>query len=271
MRGGSRAALALLTAVAACLVLAMPALGARGRTTTTQRVAATVSNIAKPARTRLKIRLNGATVYDHLVRSPFCGSECSLTAVTPGKAVLKVIGLEPRGLDVVLGLFSGGAHCCFIDQVFSQAPGSTRFVKTGHNFLDSGARLQRLRGRWAFMSADARIAEESFTDYADSGAPVQIFRFADHRFVDVTRQFPALIRSDAARWMRAFKHHISNGVGLIAAWAADQDLLGHHRLVSSTLRADARKGILHSALGLPHNSQRAFVTELQRELRKLGY
>ena len=176
-----------------------------------------------------------------------------------------------RARDVLLGLYSGGAHCCFIDQVFSLDPGTMAYVKVEHNFLDAGARIKKLDTHYEFLSADARISEAGFTDFADSGAPIQIWRLINRRFVNVTRQYPKLIKPDAAIWMKAFRRHLRNGVGFIAAWAADEDLLGKSKLVSSTLARLARQHRLRSTLGLPHHSETAFVAELQKALRTLGY
>lgn len=267
-----RSALVVLVIMMACAAAAMPALASRSHTTTTTRVGASLSKVGTPAKTRLKIRVDGRVAYDRLVRSPFCHADCTVTPVPPGKAVVKILTLQRgAGLDVVLGLYSGGAHCCFLDQVFSQVPGTRRFVKAEYNFLDAGARLELLHGRRVFMSADAAIAEEGFTDYADSGMPIKIVAFAGGRFVDITRQYPSLIRPDAARWMRAFKHHRSNNAGLIAAWAADEYLLGKYASTNARLNRYAARGVFTSPLGLPHHSQRAFVRELERDLRTLGY
>jgi hypothetical protein len=263
----------ILTVALASACLAVPlAAFARRASATHNHVSAGLTGTGSRSKLRLRIKLNGRLRYDQAVRSPFCGSLCATTAVTPGKSAVKVADLESNGQpDVVLGLYSGGAHCCFIDQVFSLNPATTTYVKVEHNFLDAGATITRLDAHYEFLSADARIAEAGFTDYADSGAPIQIWRFQGRRFRDVTRQYPKLITPDAARWMRLFKRDIRNGVGLIAAWAADEDLLGNQQLVSSTLNAYAAHGMLHSALGLPHNSATAFVAELQKALRQLGY
>ncbi|MHB1569384.1 MAG: hypothetical protein ACYCXW_04000 [Solirubrobacteraceae bacterium] len=268
----AKRAVAAVATCAAALAAALPALASSRHSVITESVGARLTNIGKPAKTRLIIRLNGSVVYNQLVRSGSCGSLCTETAIPPGKASLRVLDIESDGRpDVLLGLYSGGAHCCFADQVFSQVPGTTRYVKTEHNFLDAGARLQKLGRRWVFMSADARIADEYFTDFAHSGMPIQIWQFSNRRFIDITRHYPRLIAPDAARWWTAFKRNRTNNAGMIAAWAADEDLLGHYSQVRSTLNAEAAKGALTSSLGLPHSSQTAFVAELQQDLRKLGY
>ena len=268
----AKRAVAAVATCAAALAAALPALASSRHSVITESVGARLTNIGKPVKTRLIIKLNGSVAYEQLVRSGFCGSGCSETAIAPGRSALKVLDIESDGRpDVLLGLYSGGAHCCFLDQVFSQVPGTTKYARTEHNFLDAGARLQKLDRRWVFMSADARIADEYFTDFADAGMPIQIWRFSNRRFIDITRSYPRLISPDAARWWRAFKANRYNNVGMIAAWAADEDLLGHYSQVRSTLDAQAARGAFTSSLGLPHSSQTAFVSELQRDLRKLGY
>jgi hypothetical protein len=57
-------------------------------------------------------------------------------------------------------------------------------------------------------------------------------------------------------------------VGVIAAWAADEDLLGHTRLVSRYLHRQAAAGHLHSSFGA---GGPRFVAKLQRFLRRRGY
>jgi hypothetical protein len=220
----------------------------------------------------LSITRNGRVVYRRAVSASGCRGHCTDVAVPPGKSPLHVLELDgSREPQVVLGLFTGGANCCFVDQVFSFDPGTHTYVKSEHNFLNAGATVAKLDGRWVLRSGDSRITEAGFTDTADSGTPIQIWRFASRTFTDVTGRYPKLIRADAAKWMRLFNHHLSNGVGLIAAWAADEDLLGQSALVTTTLNALAAQHKLRTPLGLPHDSETLFVTQLQKLLRKLGY
>ncbi len=266
---GRRRLILIISALTA--LLAVPALAWAGAGGSAPRIRAVVTGHAQP-KLRLTIIRNGRRVYDQPVRAHSCGGFCITTRVPPSRSAVFVgrlqAGTEPA---VVLGLFTGGAHCCFVDQVFSYDAARRTYVKTEHNFLDAGAAIQRLGGRVVFSSADARIAEDGLTDYADSGAPVQIWRFSGRRFIDVSRRYPAVVRVDAGRWLKAFNQHISNGVGFIAAWAADEDLLGNAQLVSTTLDSLAAQHKLHSALGLPHHSEAAFVVELEQLLHQLGY
>jgi hypothetical protein len=216
----------------------------------------------------LTITKGGRQLYSRPVTAKLCGKLC-------GPANSKSIGiaaLQPgKPANVILELYSGGANCCFIDQVFSYVPGTKTFVKTEHNFADAGALIKPIgpHHRLEFRSADGGF-KYAFTDGADSGEPIQIWQFVNRAFQDVTRSYPRLIGSDAARWFKLFRDHVANGVGLIAAWAADEELLGHDALVQSTLTTQASQGNLRDGNG-GGATGKAFIAELNRLLRTLGY
>lgn len=194
---------------------------------------------------RLQISRAGALLYDQPVSSVFCPTECGPATVASS---VHALDLESDGEpDIVLNLYSGGAHCCGIEQIFSLDPATDTYIKTERNFGDPGATIEDLGhdGRYQLVSADDSFAY-AFTDYGDSGLPLQIWTFHGRRFTDVTRGYPAQITQDAAKWFQFFRQNLNNGLGLIAAWAADEDLLGHEAEVSSTLAAEARKGDLRS-------------------------
>jgi hypothetical protein len=223
-------------------------------------------------RERLQITRAGAVVYNEPVSSMDC-SPCAPGAAEAHASSVRVLDLESDGEpDVVLDLYSGGAHCCLIAQIFRFDPATGRYLRFEHDFGDPGYRIADLshNGRKEIVTADDSFAYE-FTDYAASGLPLQVFTFNAGTLTDVTRQYPKLVSNDAARWMRAFKHHYSDGVGLIAAWAADEELLGHQRLVSRTLAREARLGHLRSALSPGEPGGTRFVHKLIRFLRKHGY
>jgi hypothetical protein len=221
---------------------------------------------------RLQIARSGQTVFDAPVRSASCGPSpfCWPGAVL-GPSV-HVVNLERAAEpDVVLDLYSGGAHCCTIEQVFFYNSATHSYSKREHYFGDPSATLAALGpgGRREFLSADDRFAF-AFTDFADSGMPIQIFAFNGGRFVDVTRRHRSLITKDAAMWWRLFSHDLSNGVGLIAAWAGDEELLGNGTLVKHRLAQELMLGHLRSA-GLPGGGGKAFIHNLNTLLRRWGY
>lgn len=262
----------LITLAAVLSAVALTGAAAHAASTVSESVSASLSRSGgNSGALTLKITRNGRVAYRRRVGAPGC-ARCSVVAVPPGRQSLHVLDLESDGdLDVVLGLFSGGANCCFIDQVFRYSPATRTYIRSQHNFRNAGAAISTIGGKPVLMSGDSRITEAGFTDTADSGTPIQIWRFAHGKFTDVTRSYRKLIRADAAKWMRLFNHHLANGVGLIAAWAADEDLLGQSALVDRTLKSLAAQDKLRTPLGLPHNSETQFVTQLEKLLHKLGY
>ena len=219
---------------------------------------------------RLKIVKAGRNAYDAPVTSRACGTMCGPLQVGAHATSVGIVPLVPGSPEVVLELYTGGANCCVVDQIFRYDPSTMTYVKIEHNFASAGALLKRLNGRWRFLSADDGF-KYAFTDGADSGEPIQIWRYGVGRFIDVTRSYPGLIRADAARWFQLFNHHVDNGLGLIAAWAGDEELLGHDALVQSTLKRELARGRLRVGPGHLFAGGAKFIRELNHVLQQLGY
>jgi hypothetical protein len=270
-------------AIALAAVLAGPSTAlALTQTASSGNVTATFSFTAKlpPYRhekLRLEIVRGGRTAYDARVVAKFCGSYCGPLNAGRHETSVHVVDLEPGGEpDVVLDLYSGGAHCCVIEEIFSFDSASNTYVKTEHNFGDPGESIVDLghNGQLEFVTANDAFAYE-FTDYAASGMPIDILTFSHGRFHDVTKSYPELIAKDAAIWLKAFKSQAhehpayQDTTGVIAAWAADECNLGECASAFRYVAKQAKAGHLNSALGPP--SGRRFVAKLGRFLRKLGY
>jgi hypothetical protein len=131
----------------------------------------------------------------------------------------------------VVGVNSGGAHCCSTYRVYDVASGREADLDTGN----SGAILATGAGHVLLQSSDDTFSYE-FTAFAFSGHPIQLFRPKGTGFTDVTTQHPGRVRSDARLWWRAFQQ-ADDGRGVLAAWAADQDLLGRDQHMRNTLSA----------------------------------
>ena len=218
---------------------------------------------------RLTIVRAGQTAYNAAVTDSFC-KPCAPGAFGQGKSSVQVTDINHSGEpNVILTLYSGGAHCCTIAQVFTYAPAAMSYVEAEHNFADPAYKLEQLGpgGVYRFLSADPRF-EYQFTDFADSGVPIQIWGLENGKFTDVTRTYPSLITADAARWMTAFNKAKTNAGGLLAAWAADEELLGNNALVQSTLQSALTAGKLNGNLVV---NGKKFVTALNKFLIKLGY
>jgi hypothetical protein len=271
----------MFACVLAAIFAAAPAAAlATTQTASSGSVTATFSFTAGPNNTyptkTLTISRSGQVVYNQPVASRLCGAGATAqTYCTPGfgaagHSSVHVVDLEHNGEpNVILDLYTGGAHCCSIEQVFSFDSGTGSYVMSQHDFLDPGERIVDLghNGRHEFLTADATFAY-AFTDFANSGFPIQILAFASGHFTDVTRHYPKLIAQNAAMFLKAFKHNLGNGDGLIAAWAADEDSLGHSALVASTLAKYLKAGELH---GANYASGKQFIKALNKLLKKDGY
>lgn len=222
----------------------------------------------------LTITRGGTVAYDQPVVAKLCDKLCWPGVVAGGGSAVQVVDVEHNGdPDVLLNLYSGGAHCCTVMQVFSFDPATSTYVKTERNFGDPGMRLVDLQhnGQFEFLTADDSFAYR-FTDFAASGLPIEILTFAGHQFTDVTRSYPKLVARDAGVWLKAFKNmakqHYADSVGVIAAWAADEDLLGHVKLVNRYLAQQAKAGHLNAPYA---SGGTKFVAALQKFLRRRGY
>ncbi|MFZ1993144.1 MAG: hypothetical protein WAU75_03475 [Solirubrobacteraceae bacterium] len=265
--------------LAALALLAPPAL-ATTQTASRGAVTATFTfsgHFPSYSRLHLRIAQSGSVLYDQPVTSKWCASICGPQA-TGGKASsVHVIDLNDIGQpNVVLDLYTGGAHCCSVEQVFTFDPGTTTYAMTQRNFGDPGARIEDLGhdGHFQFVTADDAFAY-AFTDFAASGLPLQILTFSGSRFEDVTGSYPALVRQDAASWLKAFKAmargHYADSVGVIAAWAADEYRLGKRAAANRFLHRQAQAGHLRSALGRSEPQGQRFVSALTRFLARQGY
>ena len=262
-----------MAGVLTALLVAAPVAAAKTITAHHGRVSAavTIKGQAPAPAQRLTITRAGKVAYDKPVTSKFCFASC-----ITGRGSLHVLDLEHNGRpDVVLELFTGGAHCCSVDQIFSWDPRTKAYVETQRNFGDPGALIVDLghNHRYELRTADDSFAYE-FTAYAFSGLPIEILTFSHRHFTNVTRRYPSLIARDAAVWLKAYKStapSYQGSTGLIAAWAADEDLLGNSSMVSSYLSQEANAGHLKSGEGNVLPSGTKFVAKLQRFLRAHGY
>lgn len=225
----------------------------------------------------LTIAQSGSVLYDQPVSSKWCGSICAPLATAAKTPSVHVIDLDHTGQpNVVLDLYTGGAHCCTIEQIFTFDPGTMTYGMVERDFGDPVPQIEDLgrTGHFEFVGADDAFAY-AFTDFAASGMPLQILSFSNGRFSDVTGSYRALIAKDATRWLKAFKSsargHYVDTVGIIAAWAADEYRLGKVAAANKFLHRQARAGHLNSPLGRSVAQGQKFVTRLQKFLRRHGY
>ncbi len=153
---------------------------------------------------------------------------------------------------VLVATYSGGAHCCTWVAAYPVWPLSARLRAPVEQYLgDPGARLQAGDGQAVLVTADDAFAYR-FDAYAASGMPVRTLELAGDRFVATTRAHPALVAADAATFWSAYLQVQSpeqgegrgGGLGLLAAWVADECLLGRGTQAWAEVRHLEGRGLL---------------------------
>ena len=167
--------------------------------------------------------------------------------------------------EVLVDLFTGGAHCCSYSLIYRYNPTTQKYSYTRQDWGNSSYQLQDLNkdGIPEFQSRDDAFAY-AFGSYAGSGYPSQIWQYRQGKMVNVTRQYPKLIYNDAYYWWKAFVERRSDqveyGKGPLSAYVANKYLLGQGH--------DGWKRAQQAYRG-PDRQQ--FFTELQKFLQQTGY
>jgi hypothetical protein len=233
------------------------------------------SPVDRYADLRLTVTHRGSPVLDAPVVSRLPGGSPVGPGGLDGHSSVAFGDLNGAEPEAVLTLYTGGAHCCFIDQVYDFDFSTPR--RTEIDLEDAGATLRTIDGRTVFVSANERFAYE-FTAFAYSGEPLQLWRYEPGRFIDVTRQYPALVARDAASWWAAYEQGKKptspaggDVRGSLAAWAADEAMLGHADTAKRTLLQLAAGGTLSQGSNAGWPTGLAYVQALWRFLAKNGY
>src|SRR5262249_18802034 len=149
--------------------------------------------------------------------------------------------------QAIVDLYTGGAHCCFVTRFYELGRSGAHVVT--RNWGDPGYVLKDLRhdGQTELVSADDRFAY-AFAAFAFSAFPVQVWQLKDGTIADVTRSYQPEVRADAAVLWRAYLKargsQIPDVRGILAAWAADEAMLGRWKKASSALDAVKARGDL---------------------------
>jgi hypothetical protein len=217
----------------------------------------------------LTVERLGQILFEGSPTGPVCSSQypCWVVDTTP----LRVVDLDgDREPEILLSLFTGGAHCCSVVQVLHYDASANSYSTISQNFGDAGFAMQTLRRKLVFRSADARF-DYRYTGNAYSGLPLQFWKYTSSGFQDITKSFPAPIRKDAKSWWHQYQalRHQATGyeLGFLAAWAADEYRLGRANQASRILESQANQGLLRG----PGLHGHAFVRNLRHVLRSLGY
>ena len=177
---------------------------------------------------------------------------------------LKVADLDGDGEpEVLLTLFTGGAHCCVDAEIYRYRAATSSYVRSETNFASAGFRLRDLDGNGLleFQTVDPAF-EDAFTSHAESVGPLQVLRLQSGRLADVTKAFPAQVRRDLVTLQRLyprFRKRHADLRGLLAATAAEEIVLGDTEARDATFVRARKVG------------GAAFLGRLKRFLAKEGY
>jgi hypothetical protein len=220
---------------------------------------------------RVKVVRAGRTVLDSPIQRVAC-PDCA------GDQPVKVSVRDLDGGDpeVLFDLYSGGAHCCMFTLILRWDAAATRYRAKLAYWGNYGSRLADLDGDGLpeFSAFDERFVYE-YSAYVFSSAPIQIWSYRQGRLVDVTRDYPALIRKSAATnlgyYDKGCRQKDVDVRSYVAAYVADQYLLGDATEGQRLLELALKRGDLgdKSLLGLPGGTR--FVSALMRDLRRWGY
>jgi hypothetical protein len=211
---------------------------------------------------RVTITRDGIREVDHRRLKRLC-QLC--TSIIRPRSALHVRDVDSDGYpEVIVDLFSGGAHCCWSTVVFVPKDGTykARLAEWGN----AGYRLDDLDGNGApeFVTTDDRFSG-TFTAYAGSYRPPMIFSLVGQKLLDVTRNFASLIGEDIAEIDKLLEQYRGEEgaelEGLIAARMADLALLGRSAEIGPYLDQARRRG----------DTDAGFKAALLKFLRNSGY
>jgi hypothetical protein len=214
---------------------------------------------------RVRITRGSVRVLDALVAPPCLKGCLARPAGAGARRSVHVRNLDGDSEpEAIVDVYTGGAHCCDWAYVYDYVPAESRYALARRNFGDPGYRIDDLQGDGSleFVGGDARFAS-AFTAYVFSGFPVQVWRFTGSGFANVTRSFPALVKRDARRFLRRYRAlgEREDARGVLAAYAADQYLLGQGKVGLDLVRSAIARGEV---------SER-FLDSLRRRLERWGY
>jgi hypothetical protein len=220
----------------------------------------------------LTVLRNGSVLLDEAIQPPAPNTE-----VWPARYFSHRKSVAVRDLDgcsepeVMLDLYSGGAHCCWYTQVYRYTATTNAYLMVTHGWGNADYRSVDIDhdGIPEFVSGDDRFAY-AFTDFASSSFPLRVWHYRAGVFDDVTRRFPARIRRDARRqwhWALAKPTRADNR-GFLAAWTADRCLLRHCASAFERLEVLRRQGRIGHGWD---RTPRRYLTHLRKFLRRMGY
>jgi hypothetical protein len=177
--------------------------------------------------------------------------------------------------EVLVDLYTGGAHCCSYTVILRFDGGTYRGTVALWGDPGYGLRDLDRDGRPELVTADDRFAY-TFTSYAASFLPLRIESYDHGTLTDVTSQFRSLVSAEAsslwAEYLKVRRNRANDVRGLLAAWLADEYRLGRADEGWKQLEAAYRRGELSAPRVDPlWPTGRKYVRALRAFLVKAGY
>lgn len=223
---------------------------------------------------RITIIRNGVVLLDE-APEPIC-NYCSVVPEnfgqhSPAHAVQLDSSPDP---EAVFDFFTGGAHCCTYSLIYRYDAATNAYIPLEHDWFNAGYRFidPENDGIPEFLTRDDRFAYK-YAAYAFSQYPPQVWRYDSGQMVDVTRLYPAIVTQKAAGEHRKYRRIKGRGDirAILAAYVADQCLLGDCASGFNLVRSAKRHGYLHKAeLGFGPTGAK-FIHRLRTFLVRLGY
>lgn len=227
---------------------------------------------------RLRIVRNGATVLDGPVTEP-C-EDCGVAPAGRGEDdSMRVVDLNAdREPEVLIELYTGGAHCCTIALVYGYDALTGNVDRDWFLFLDAGYRLVDINrdGRPEFKSLDARFSFV-FAPYAGSVFPLRVVNWdAAAGFADTTREFRRQLMAHARKLRARYESMRGRRGGdvrpVLAAYVAEKYLLGQGpEGYAVAVRAYRRGELGGFGRGDTYPKGRKYLRTLRRVLDRFGY
>jgi hypothetical protein len=220
---------------------------------------------------RLTIKRSGETRFAGRLRPPPRGGVNAQPAgFFQHRRSVSLSDLDGDGEpEVLVDLYWGGAHCCWYTQIYRYVPATGKYRTNVHVWGDFSYVLADLEhdGRQEIVTRDDRFSY-AFASFADSRWPVRILRYRLGKMTVATTAYPSEIRRDAtALWHEALaRKKARSNQGIIAAWAADQAMLGRSKRAFAAIDRLSRSGRIHGEL-----PRAQFERRLRRFLIRTDY
>lgn len=225
------------------------------------------SSIVRYSQLRLTVRASGRTTLRRLLLK---GKGGTAYLTRPQVTVRELTG---DGVpDVLVDVFTGGAHCCSISTIVRSTPKSWGSPLV-HDWADHSYQLKDAGGSSTpeFITDDPRFTG-AYAAYAVSASPIRIYSMEGGQLKVVTTQFPDWIRQDVTQWEQRWQDIAKEqdadivaqgGRAAVAAWVADLALLQQFDAAKAVLAAAEARGDFKDFPG--------FGGQLGHDLKAWGY